>query len=174
MEKFISLLRTKGAITNISVQYALIDFVKERERMMRTQEDIEQSNDERQKPKQRRSIKESFSRISDCMSDGARSFREQFLGSFQYENAINSFVTGSDSAESMDEMQRHSQTCREIGIDSKKKDIYYRRSSLTESFQKFGDNARSLKVQLLESFQHEVLEEESDLGCNKRFTSRAA
>ena len=47
-ERFFHVLRTKGAVTNLLIQHALIDFVQERERTMRVQEDIEKYNDERE------------------------------------------------------------------------------------------------------------------------------
>ena len=83
--KFRELLITEGALTNISVKHKLFEFLKEREKISRVEEEIENNNKIEEQQRQReingRKLKESLQQLG----DSARSFKDQLIDSFQDE-----------------------------------------------------------------------------------------
>ena len=88
-KNFQQTLKEEGALTDIAVKNALYEFVKERERIMRMQEEIkknekkeERKQHHHQQQQQRRNLRESLMQLG----DSARSLKEQVIGSFQDES----------------------------------------------------------------------------------------
>ena len=119
-ERFCLILRDQGGITNLSTLQVLIDFVKERERTLRFQEEkpipkAQKQRKDRQQPKQR-SLRPSFVQLGNSVGDSIKSVRDRLIGALKKE-----------SFESLDE-EKESPSFREEAINRNK------RKSLKEHF----------------------------------------
>ena len=149
---FREMLIKEGVVTNLSTQQLLIEFVKERERIVRIQEGSEKTSDVEKKEPPRKSLKESLLQLGDSVG----SIKEHVIGSHQEDDSM-------------------------INIAIKKETITYKngnrrlqhqeRRNLRDSLEKIGNGAKFLKLQIIDSFQDEELFEGRS---NKRIVSSVA